>query len=86
MNIIKLTEENLFTEHICCAISSKSTAKGVEAKKEWLSKRFEEGLRFMKFDVKGKAFIEYIPAENAWVPVDAAVSYTHLDVYKRQLL
>ncbi len=71
MNIIKLTEENLLTEHICCAISSKSTAKGVEAKKEWLSKRFKEGLRFIKFDVKGKAFIEYIPAKNAWVPVDA---------------
>lgn len=71
MNIIRLREDNLFAEYICCAISSKSTAKGVEAKKEWLSKRFKEGLRFIKLDVKGKVFIEYIPVKNAWVPVDA---------------
>lgn len=64
MNIIKLTEENLLTEHICCAISSKSTAKGVEAKKEWLSKRFKEGLRFMKFDVKGKVFYRVYPCKE----------------------
>ena len=69
--IITLTKENLAKEHICCCMSSKTTEVGVTAKKEWLSSRMEEGLKFKKLDARGKVFIEYIPAENAWVPVDA---------------
>ena len=42
------------------------------AKKEWLKQRFEEGLVFYRSAERGKCFIEYIPAENAWVPIDAA--------------
>lgn len=71
MNIITLTKENLDTEHICCSISSKSTETGVKAKKEWLECRMKEGLVFKKLDARGKVFIEYLPANNAWVPVDA---------------
>lgn len=71
MNIITLSKENLSSEHICCAISSKSTKDGVMAKKEWLSLRIDEGLKFKKLDAKGKVFIEYIPAENAWLPLAA---------------
>ena len=41
-------------------------------KKEWLKQRFEEGLVFYRSAERGKCFIEYIPAENAWVPIDAA--------------
>ncbi|WP_029904257.1 GNAT family N-acetyltransferase [Prevotella sp. 10(H)] len=71
MDIITLTKENIATEHICCSMSSKSTEVGVNAKKEWLSCRMQEGLRFKKLDARGKVFIEYLPAENAWVPVEA---------------
>lgn len=71
MNIIELTKENIASEHICCAMSDKKSASGVEAKKEWLICRMEEGLKFKKADVRGKVFIEYLPAEFAWVPVDA---------------
>jgi len=71
MNLITLTQENLQKEHICCAISSKSTEEGVNAKKEWLSCRMQEGLSFKKLDARGKVMIEYIPAENAWLPLDA---------------
>ena len=71
MNIITLTLENLQSEHICCAISSKSTESGISAKKEWLASRMQEGLKFKKADIRGKVFIEYLPAENAWIPVDA---------------
>jgi len=71
MNIITLSHENLPNEHICCAMSSKSTEIGIGAKKGWLSERINEGLSFKKLDARGKVFIEYIPAENAWVPVDA---------------
>lgn len=69
--IITLTPENINTEHICCAISSKSTEVGVVAKKEWLVCRMQEGLKFKKLDARGKVLIEYLPAKNAWVPIDA---------------
>ncbi|MDU1890415.1 MAG: GNAT family N-acetyltransferase [Dysgonomonas sp.] len=71
MDIITLNENNITTEHICCAMNSKSNNDGVSAKKEWLSCRMQEGLRFKKLNAKGKVFIEYLPAENAWVPIEA---------------
>ena len=39
--------------------------------KEWLKQRFDEGLVFYRSVERGKCFIEYIPAENAWVPIEA---------------
>lgn len=71
MNIITLNNENITTEHICCAMSSKASDVGISAKKEWLGCRIQEGLRFKKLDARGKVFIEYLPAESAWVPVEA---------------
>lgn len=71
MNIITLTKENLEEEHICCAIASRTSNQGIAAKKEWLNCRIEEGLKFKKLDARGKVFIEYIPAENAWIPIKA---------------
>jgi GNAT superfamily N-acetyltransferase len=71
MEMITLSKENIEQEHICCAISDKKNQGGVELKKSWLTKRFEEGLRFKKMDIRGKVFIEYIPAEYAWRPVKA---------------
>lgn len=70
MELIRLTEENLASEHICCAISNNTDCQ-VASKKAWLRERFADGLVFLKGDVRGKCFIEYIPAENAWLPVDA---------------
>lgn len=67
MSYIHITEENIDKEHICCAMSGKQSL----AKKEWLKQRFNEGLVFYRSEERGKCFIEYIPAENAWVPIDA---------------
>ena len=67
MNYIRITKENIDKEHICCAMSGKQSI----AKKEWMNERFDEGLVFYRSEERGKCFIEYIPAENAWVPVDA---------------
>ena len=64
MEYIRITKENIDKEHICCAMSGKQSL----AKKEWLKQRFEEGLVFYRSAERGKCFIEYIPAENAWVP------------------
>ncbi len=70
MNLITLTEENLAYEHICCAISNNNDIQ-VSSKKAWLKERIKDGLVFTKGDVRGKCFIEYIPSENAWAPVEA---------------
>ncbi len=67
MVYIRITAENIDEEHICCAMSGKQSI----AKKEWLKARFAEGLVFYRSTERGKCFIEYIPAENAWVPIIA---------------
>lgn len=67
MNYIRITKENIDKEHICCAMSGKQSV----AKKEWLKQRFEEGLVFYRSEERGKCFIEYLPAEKAWVPIEA---------------
>ncbi len=70
MQYIKLTPENLDKEHICCAISNNKDIQ-VASKKAWLAERLKDGLVFLKSTERGKCFIEYIPAENAWCPIEA---------------
>lgn len=79
MKYIQLTEDNLEEEHICCAIAGKNDPQ-VIAKKEWLRDRLKEGLVFLKGDIRGKCFIEYIPAEYAWVPI-IADGYMHINCF-----
>ncbi len=77
MELIQLTRENLEQEHICCAISNNKDIQ-VSSKKAWLADRLEEGLVFLKGNVRGKCFIEYLPAENAWAPIKAE-GYMYID-------
>lgn len=42
MQYIRITSENIDSEHICCAMSGKQSV----AKKAWLKERFAEGLVF----------------------------------------
>ena len=70
MEYIRVTKDNLEKEHICCAISNNKDIQ-VSSKKAWLADRFDDGLVFLKSTERGKCFIEYIPAENAWNPIDA---------------
>ncbi len=67
MDFIHITAENIDREHICCAMSNKQSVM----KKEWMKRRFAEGLVFYRSVERGKCFIEYIPAENAWAPIEA---------------
>lgn len=71
MELIRVTKDNLEQEHICCAIAKNDDCQ-VLAKKAWLQERFDEGLVFLKGNVRGKCFIEYVPAEAAWLPIEAA--------------
>lgn len=77
MDYIRVTKENIEKEHICCAISNNNDIQ-VASKKAWLIDRFDEGLVFLKSVERGKCFIEYIPAENAWCPIDAD-GYMYID-------
>ena len=77
MEYIRLTRENLESEHICCAISNDRDVQ-VASKKAWLAERFDEGLVFLRSAERGKCFIEYLPAENAWVPIGAE-GYMYID-------
>ena len=77
MEYVRVTKENLEKEHICCAISGGGDVQ-VLSKKAWLADRFDEGLVFLKSAERGKCFIEYIPAENAWNPI-LADGYMHID-------
>ena len=70
MEYIKIDENNLESEHICCAIS-KNNDPQVCSKKEWIRENLAKGLVFLKADARGKCFIEYMPAENAWQPIKA---------------
>ncbi len=77
MDYIRVTKDNLESEHICCAISNNKDVQ-VASKKAWLKDRFDEGLVFLKSTERGKCFIEYIPAEFAWNPIDAP-GYLYID-------
>ena len=77
MEYLRVTKDNLEQEHICCAISNNKDVQ-VASKKAWLEDRFDEGLVFLRSVERGKCFIEYLPAENAWNPIDAE-GYLYID-------
>ncbi|MCR5066721.1 MAG: GNAT family N-acetyltransferase [Erysipelotrichaceae bacterium] len=77
MEYIRVTQDNLESEHICCAISNNKDVQ-VASKKAWLAGRYADGLVFLKSAERGKCFIEYIPAENAWNPI-VADDYMYID-------
>lgn len=77
MEFVTLTHDNIEQEHICCAIANEKDIQ-VVSKKNWLKERLDEGLVFLKGNVRGKCFIEYIPAEYAWSPVEAG-GYMYID-------
>lgn len=77
MEYVRVTKKNIEKEHICCALSNNNDVQ-VASKKSWLLERFNDGLVFLKSTERGKCFIEYIPAENAWNPI-IAPDYMYID-------
>ncbi len=72
MRIIEVTPENATKETFFCIKDTKR--QGFKDKLKWFEKRFEEGLKIkiLKNDEdKMIGFIEYVPAKNAWRPIDA---------------
>ncbi|MDC8756708.1 YoaP domain-containing protein [Janthinobacterium fluminis] len=70
--IIEIHPGNIAMEHICCALADAKCADGYAAKKRWLAQQHAGGYRFQRLDARGKVFIEYVPAEQAWLPLDAS--------------
>jgi GNAT superfamily N-acetyltransferase len=70
-NYIELNTESIISEHICCAISDKKCIESYQAKKAWLTNEFSNGYVFRRLDERAKVFIEFGPAEYAWVPITA---------------
>ena len=72
IQIIDVTPDNLKVHGMFCNKNTKS--EGYKQKAEWYSKTYEQGLRMKiapnEMGVK-IGFIEYVPAEFAWRPVDA---------------
>lgn len=74
IRIVSITKENLSDyPEVVCFINPKNQYFG--QKLEWISKRFDEGLRIKLLYVADKkraaGFIEYIPGEFAWRAVTA---------------
>jgi GNAT superfamily N-acetyltransferase len=68
---LELAPDIIEDEHICCAFSDPKSRQGYAAKKRWLADQYGRGYRFRRLDARGKVFIEYVPAEHAWLPLDA---------------
>lgn len=72
MKIVEVTPENAVKETFFCIKNSK--IQGFKDKVIWFEKRHKDGLRIkiLKNDEdKMIGFIEYVPAKNAWRPIDA---------------
>ncbi|BDU39713.1 YoaP domain-containing protein [Vibrio nigripulchritudo] len=80
MEYISLTQSNIASEHICCAISDRKCKESYEAKKSWLTEEFSKGYEFIRLDERAKVFIEFGPAENSWLPI-AADNYIALGCF-----
>lgn len=63
MDYIRLSPQNLESEHICCAISNAKDPQ-VIAKKQWLAERLGEGLVFLKADARGSALLSISPPKT----------------------
>lgn len=68
---LTLNRDNIDREHICCGFSDKKCQEGYALKKEWLKQELDNGYIFRRLDARAKVFIEYVPAEKAWLPVVA---------------
>lgn len=72
MKIVEVTPENAKNETFFCIKDTKKN--GFKNKLNWFEKRYKEGLKIkiLKNDEdKMIGFIEYVPAKEAWRPVDA---------------
>ncbi|RJS57287.1 GNAT family N-acetyltransferase [Bacillus subtilis] len=71
MSYIEITKDNIEDNHICCALGAKQYENAINQKKRWLKARMDKGLVFYRLNERAKVFIEYLPADEVWVPINA---------------
>ncbi len=69
--IIDVTAETVADTGFFC-LQSRRKADGYQRKLGWLQQRFAEGMRIKMLGGGGRGFIEYIPGDHAWRPIEAA--------------
>lgn len=72
MQLIDVNKSNVVQTGFFCKMSQKKN-EGYKRKLDWLTARFDEGLKIKMLDIKDghRGFIEYIPGNYAWRPVFA---------------
>ncbi len=70
IKIIDVNAANVTETGFFCYMSKRKT-EGFRKKLEWVKKRFAEGMRIKMLQLPLRGFIEYIPGEYAWRPVNA---------------
>lgn len=86
MKLVHVSAENWQHENLCCAPSA--SFAGVYHKKQWLTTSFQSGLVMLRTEAPIHAMIEYMPAEEAWLPLEAPnymviLCFRVRDPYKR---
>ena len=70
LEIVDVNASNVDEKGLFCAMS-KRDSEGYRQKLSWAKARFSEGLRIKIVEKGGRGFIEYMPAEVCWRPIDA---------------
>lgn len=70
MRLTDVNAGNVEQTGFFCYMSRRKSA-GYKRKLEWLKDRFAEGMRLKMLGSGERGFIEYLPAEYAWRPVEA---------------
>ena len=72
VEIIEVNANNLSKYGFLCNTNKKHA--GYQSKYAWLLEQFKEGLiiRILQVDGKTQGYIEAIPGDHAWRPIDAA--------------
>ena len=81
MNTTVIDYTNFRKEHLCCVLRDRNGEGRISAKRDWMENVFEDGLVLRKANVKGRVFLEYMPAEYCWFPVEAA-GYMFIHCYR----
>ena len=74
---------NFNKESVCCVLRDRNGEGRIEAKRKWLQGVFEDGLVLRKSAEPGKCFMEYVPAIDAWCPVEAE-DYMFINCYRAE--
>lgn len=71
IEMVNVTPQNAEKETFFCIKDIKK--EGFKSKQRWFNKRYAEGLRMkiLKINAKMIGCIEYVPANQAWRPIDA---------------